>query len=146
MSLSIPKFPTTPGEAISALKSLTANAAHLTFTIAGQKHDAISFDGTEEISAPFSATLYVLAELDAGWLGQPGVVTLTDASGNERTMAGIVTYQRDRGLNAKNQSRVEVTLRLRLWVLMDRGGASWIFLLPTLWSGAIKYKMRPLDP
>ena len=100
-----------------AVSALTANAAHLTFAIAGQKHDAISFDGTEEISTPFSATLYVLAEMDEQWLGKPGVVTLTDASGNERTLAGIVTYQRDRGLNARNQSRVEILLRPRLWVL-----------------------------
>ena len=44
-------------------------------------------------------------------------MTLTDASGHERTLAGIVTAQRDRGLNAKGQSRVEVMLRPRLWTL-----------------------------
>jgi type VI secretion system secreted protein VgrG len=117
MSLPDPQLPSNPAEALSALKALTANSAHLRFAIAGQSHDAISFDGTEGISTPFSATLYVLAQLDSSWLGQSGVVTLTDSSGNERSLAGIVAYQQDRGLNANKQSRVEILLRPRLWVL-----------------------------
>ena len=75
------------------------------------------FEGVEAISTPFSATLLVLADPDPSWLGQPGVVTLTDLSGHERTLAGIVTDLRDRGLNARHQSRVEVQLRPRLWSL-----------------------------
>jgi len=110
-------LPAVATEALSALQSLTAHSAHLRFTIAGQSYDAISFDGTEAISTPFSASLYILAELDSSWLGQPGVVTLTDSSNHERTLAGIVTYQRDRGLNAKHQARVEILLRPRLWAL-----------------------------
>jgi uncharacterized protein involved in type VI secretion and phage assembly len=42
---------------------------------------------------------------------------LTDTSGHERTLAGIVTQQRDCGLNAKNQPRVEVKSHPRLWML-----------------------------
>ena len=114
MSLTPPQLPTNTA---AALKTLAAHSAHLHFTIAGKKFDAISFEGLENISTPFSATLWVLAELDEAWLGQPAVVTLTDASGNVRTLAGIVTYQRDRGLNARKQSRVEILLRPRLWVL-----------------------------
>jgi type VI secretion system secreted protein VgrG len=117
MSFSMPALPSNSPEALTALKSLASNSAHLRFSIAGQNHDAMSFDGTEGISTTFSATLYVLAELDSGWLGQPGLVTLTDASGHERTLAGIVAHQRDRGLNANHQSRVEILLRPRLWVL-----------------------------
>ena len=117
MDLPNPQLPTNADEAFSALKSLAAHSAHLHLTIAGQKHDAISFEGSEAISSTFSATLYVLAELDSSWLGQPGLVTLTDASGHERTLAGIVTYQRDRGLNARKQSRVEVKLQPRLALL-----------------------------
>jgi len=117
MSMPAPQIPSNAAEATAAIKSHTANSAHLRFAIAGQSHDAISFDGTEGISTTFSATLYVLAQLDSAWLGQPGVVTITDSSGNERTLAGIVAYQRDRGLNAKNQARVEILLRPRLWVL-----------------------------
>ena len=117
MSYTPPKLPTTPDDALAALKSLTAHSAHLHFAIAGRQFDAISFEGTEEISSVYSATLWVLAELNEAWLGQPAVVTLTDASGNVRTLAGIVTYQRDRGLNARKQSRVEILLRPRLWVL-----------------------------
>ena len=117
MDLPTPNIPANADEALSALKSLAASSAHLNFTIAGKKFDAISFEGTETISSVFSATLYVLAALDDSWLGQPAVVTLTDASGNERTLAGIVTAQRDRGMNARKQSRVEVTIRPRLWLL-----------------------------
>jgi type VI secretion system secreted protein VgrG len=117
MSLPLPAVATIPTDSLTALKTITANSAHLRFAIAGKSYDAISFDGTEAISTPFSATMYVLAELDSAWLGQPGVATLTDSSNHERTLAGIVTYQRDRGLNAKNQSRVEVMLRPRLWEL-----------------------------
>jgi type VI secretion system secreted protein VgrG len=117
MSLPSPQIPTSPTDAATALKSLTADSAHLRFAIAGQNHDAISFEGTEGISTPFSATLYILAKMDAAWLGQPGAVTITDSSGNERTLAGIVTHLQDRGLNAKNQPRVEIELRPRLWEL-----------------------------
>jgi len=117
MSLPLPAVATIPTDSLTALRTIAANSAHLRFAIAGKSYDAISFDGTEAISTPFSATLYVLAELDSAWLGQPGVATLTDSSNHERTLAGIVTYQRDRGLNAKNQSRVEVMLRPRLWEL-----------------------------
>jgi hypothetical protein len=101
MSFSMPsQLPANPAAALSTLQSLAAHSAHLRFSIAGKSHDAISFDGSEGISTPFSATLYVLAQLDSSWLGQSGVVTLTDSSGHERTLAGIVAYQRDRGLNA----------------------------------------------
>ncbi|MDO8989478.1 MAG: type VI secretion system tip protein TssI/VgrG [Sideroxyarcus sp.] len=117
MTLPFSQLPTDPATALSAIKSLAANSARLRFTITGQSHDAISFDGTEGISTPFSATLYVLAELNSAWLGQPGVVTLTDSSCHERTLAGIVTQQRDRGLNANKQPRVEILLRPRLWEL-----------------------------
>ena len=74
MSLPAQQIPSTPAEAASAIKALTANSAHLRFAIAGQSHDAISFDGTEGISTTFSATLYVLAQLDSAWLGQPGEI------------------------------------------------------------------------
>ena len=117
MPLSPPQLSSGFGAGHAVLQSLAAHSAHLRFTLAGQQYDAISFDGSEGISTPFSATLYVLAQLDSAWLGQPGLVTLTDASGHERTLAGIVAYQRDRGLNAKHQSRVEILLRPRLWIL-----------------------------
>ncbi len=117
MSFTLPKLPAPPSDALSAFTSLAAHSAHLHFAIAGQKYDAISFEGSEAISSPFSATLLVLAELDDAWLGQPAVVILIDASGNERTLAGIVSYQRERGLNARKQSRVEVKLQPRLWLL-----------------------------
>jgi uncharacterized protein involved in type VI secretion and phage assembly len=58
-----------------------------------------------------------LAELDSARLEQPGVVTLTDSSNHERTLAGIVARQFDCGLNAKRQSRVWIQLHPRLWVL-----------------------------
>jgi type VI secretion system secreted protein VgrG len=115
MSLPLPAVATS--EVTAATKTLPANSAHLRFAIAGNSYDAISFDGTEAISTPFSATLYVLVQLDSAWLGQPGLVTLTDSSGHERTLAGIVAYQRDRGLNANKQARVEILLRPRLWAL-----------------------------
>ncbi|MDO8989133.1 MAG: type VI secretion system tip protein TssI/VgrG [Sideroxyarcus sp.] len=117
MSLPLPTVASASADAITALKSIAANSAHLRFAIAGKSYDAISFDGGEALSTPFSATLYVLADLDSAWLGQPGVVTLTDSSNHERTLAGIVARQFDRGLNAKKQSRVEIQLRPRLWVL-----------------------------
>jgi type VI secretion system secreted protein VgrG len=117
MSLSLPAVATIPTDSLTALKSITANSAHLRFAIAGKIYDAISFDGSETISKPFSATLYVLADLDPAWLGQPGVATLTDSSNHERTLAGIIVFQQYRGLNAKNQSRIEVMLRPRLWEL-----------------------------
>jgi len=117
MDLPTPQLPSNPDDTLSALKALAAHSAHLHFSIAGQKHDAISFEGSEALSTPFSATLLVLAELDEAWLGQPGVVTLTDASGNVRTLAGVVTYQRDRGHNARKQSRVEIRLQPRLALL-----------------------------
>ena len=114
---SLPQLPEDASDAFKALQTLTGNSAHLKFAIAGQAYDAISFDGTEALSDIFSATLYVLADMDETWLGKPALVTLTDASGNERTLAGIVTYQRDRGWNANKQARVEILLRPRLWVL-----------------------------
>jgi hypothetical protein len=48
----------------------------------------------------------------------PAIATiLSDSSDHEHTLAGIVAYQRDRGLKAKIQSRVEVMLRPLLWEL-----------------------------
>ena len=95
MPLQIPQLPSNPAEILSALQSLTASA-HLKFAIAGNSFDAISFDGNEAISHCFTAKLYVLVDwgiftgIGASWLGQPGLVTLTDVSGNERTLAGLV--------------------------------------------------------
>ena len=117
MTFSTPQLPEDPDDALTALKTLAAHSAHLHFAIAGNQFDAISFEGSESISTPFSATLWVLAQLDEAWLGQPAVVALTDASGNVRTLAGVVTYQRERGHNARKQSRVEVKLQPRLWLL-----------------------------
>ena len=122
MPLHIPQLPSNPAEILSALQSLTASA-HLKFAIAGKSFDAISFDGNEAISHCFTAKLYVLVDwdiftgIDASWLGQPGLVTLTDVSGNERTLAGLVFAYRERGTNSRNQMRLEVTLRPRLWEL-----------------------------
>ena len=48
---------------------------------------------------------------------QAFIPSITDSSGNERALAGIVAYQQDRGLNAKSQARVEIELRPRLWEL-----------------------------
>ena len=70
---SLPQLPTTASEALKILKELTANSAHLKFAIGEHAYDAISFEGTEAISEVSSATLYVLAEMDEEWLGQPGL-------------------------------------------------------------------------
>ena len=48
------------------------------------------------------------------WLSQPATVSLTDAAGNSRTLAGLVFATRERNRNAREQMRLEVTLRPRL--------------------------------
>ena len=61
---SLPQLPEDASDAFKALQTLTGNSAHLKFVIAGQAYDAISFEGTEALSEVFSATLYVLADMD----------------------------------------------------------------------------------
>lgn len=75
MTPSLTSLPIDSAELLATAKSLTASTAHLHFSIASQSHDAISFEGTEAISTPFSATLYVLAEPDSAWLGRGGLET-----------------------------------------------------------------------
>ena len=48
------------------------------------------------------------------WLSQPATVSLSDAAGNSRTLAGLVFATRERNRNAREQMRLEVTLRPRL--------------------------------
>jgi hypothetical protein len=65
MNRSLASLHATPAKALAAAKPLTASSAHLHSAIAGQRFDAISFEGTVAMSIPFSATLYVMADLDS---------------------------------------------------------------------------------
>ncbi len=121
MPLTNPQFTTDTTQALNAAKA-RANSAHLSFTILGKSYDSLAFESTEAISSAFEASVLILADpdtnrLDENWLGKQAVVTLIDASGHERKLAGIVGNQSEQGWNAKKQLRIKVALRPRLWIL-----------------------------
>ncbi len=99
---------------------MDAASSKIHFVIAGAKQTAISLHASDAISACFTTRILFLTEPGTNpgaFLGSQASCQAIDSDDGAHYWAGIITQVEEKGLNAKNKLRIEITLRPRLWSL-----------------------------
>ena len=102
---------------------MDAASSKIHLVIAGTKHTAISLHATDSISACFTARILFLTDPGTSpgdFLGSTASCQAIDSDDGAHYWAGIITKAEEKGLNAKNKLRIEVTLRPRFWSLSQQ--------------------------
>ena len=99
---------------------MDAASSKIHLVIAGVKQTAISLHASDSISACFTARVLFLTDPGTNpgdFLGSQASCQAVDSDDGSHYWAGIITKAEEKGLNAKNKCRIEITLRPRLWSL-----------------------------